>query len=91
MVALGTGATGVFSTSSKDFDVLSAAGRKTGDRVWRKYIIEFHDRPYFILAFYHFTDFRSNNTQFWLLNSLNPITLKLSKPYSSLVSESLLQ
>ncbi|XP_023344234.1 cytosol aminopeptidase [Eurytemora carolleeae] len=35
MVALGTGATGVFSTSSKDFDVLSAAGRKTGDRVWR--------------------------------------------------------
>jgi len=34
-VALGTGATGAYSTSTKDFDVLAAAGAHTGDRVWR--------------------------------------------------------
>eukprot|EP00088_Acartia_fossae_P022174 TRINITY_DN2343_c1_g1_i1.p1 TRINITY_DN2343_c1_g1~~TRINITY_DN2343_c1_g1_i1.p1 ORF type:complete len:501 (+),score=147.99 TRINITY_DN2343_c1_g1_i1:40-1542(+) len=34
-VALGTGATGVFASSSKDFDVLAAAGVHSGDRVWR--------------------------------------------------------
>jgi len=34
-VALGTAATGVFATSSQDYEVLSAAGRTTGDRVWR--------------------------------------------------------
>ena len=35
-VALGTAATGVFATSTKDFNILSEAGRRTGDRVWRK-------------------------------------------------------
>jgi len=35
VVALGTAATGVFSTTSKDFEVLHAAGKNTGDRVWR--------------------------------------------------------
>ena len=34
-VALGTGATGVFASSSKDFEVLAAAGVHSGDRVWR--------------------------------------------------------
>jgi len=34
-VALGTGATGVFASSSKDFKVLESAGVNTGDRVWR--------------------------------------------------------
>merc|ERR1711915_845506 len=34
-VALGTAATGVFASSSEDYNVLSAAGCSTGDRVWR--------------------------------------------------------
>ena len=36
-VALGTGATGVFASSSKDFKVLQSAGVNTGDRVWRSF------------------------------------------------------
>jgi len=34
-VALGTAATGVFANNTEDFEVLSAAGCSTGDRVWR--------------------------------------------------------
>lgn len=34
-VALGTGATGVFSKSTEDYNSLAACGIRTGDRVWR--------------------------------------------------------
>lgn len=34
-VALGAGATGVFSNSSAQFNLLHKAGYETGDRVWR--------------------------------------------------------
>ncbi|CAH0552893.1 unnamed protein product [Brassicogethes aeneus] len=35
VVALGNGATGVFSNSNALYDVLESAGAETGDRVWR--------------------------------------------------------
>ncbi|KAB7506841.1 Cytosol aminopeptidase [Armadillidium nasatum] len=42
-VALGAGATGVFSNSSTQFNLLHKAGYETGDRVWRMPLWKFYE------------------------------------------------
>ena len=42
--ALGTGAAGVFSTSSSLYEKLHKAGCYTGDRVWRMPLFKLHTK-----------------------------------------------